>query len=155
MNKYFNKYFNKNNVMYFFIFLIIILIIKNINIHTHTIKVGILFTTSVGPMAINEKRLYDITNETIDLYNNSQNKIYLEKYIYSPESTEETYINRFTKLDPTLPRMQKMPCPNKECQTNISSEPVEIILIRYDNKNLKYLYLCSVCDYSWKTDIKN
>jgi hypothetical protein len=69
--------------------------------------------------------------------------------------TEETYINRFTKLDPTLPRIQKMPCPNKECQTNISSEPVEIILIRYDNKNLKYLYLCSVCDYSWKTDIKN
>ena len=92
MNKYFNKYFNKNNVMYFFIFLIIILIIKNINIHRHTVKVGILFTTSVGPMASSEKRLYDITNETIDLYNNSQNKIYLEKYNYSPESTEETYI---------------------------------------------------------------
>jgi urea transport system substrate-binding protein len=89
-----NKYFNKKTLKYFFVLLIIILIIFliNKNIYKHTIKVGILFTTSVGAMATNEKRLYDITNETIDLYNNSQNKIYLEKYIYSPESTEETYI---------------------------------------------------------------
>jgi urea transport system substrate-binding protein len=87
-----NKYFNKKNIMYFFIFLIIILIIKNINIHTHTIKVGILFTTSGGEMATNEKRLYEMTNETIDLYNKSQNKIYLEKYIYNPESSEEKYV---------------------------------------------------------------
>ena len=69
--------------------------------------------------------------------------------------TEETYINRFTKLDPTLPRIYKMPCPNNNCQTNTSSEPAEIILLRYDNANLKYLYLCSTCDHSWKTDIKN
>jgi urea transport system substrate-binding protein len=85
-----NKYFNKKNIMYLLIFLMIILIIKNIT--RHTIRVGILFTTSVGAMARNEKRLYDITNETIDLYNRTQNKIYLEKYIYSPESSEETYI---------------------------------------------------------------
>jgi len=96
MNKYIimNKYINKKNIIYFLLLLIIILIIFLIinNIHKHKIKVGILFTTSVGAMAINEKRLYDITNETIDLYNNSQKKIYLEKYTYSPESTEETYI---------------------------------------------------------------
>jgi len=87
-----NKYFNKKTIMYCFIFLIIILIIKNIHIHRHTIKVGILFTTSGGEMATNEKRLYEMTNETIDLYNNSQNKIYLEKYIYNPESSEEKYV---------------------------------------------------------------
>ena len=89
-----NKYFNIKTIKYFLILLIIIVIIFLIikNIHKHTIKVGILFTNSVGAMAINEKRLYDMTNETIDLYNNSQNKIYLEKYIYNPESTTETYI---------------------------------------------------------------
>ena len=76
--------------------------------------------------------------------------------IHSSEeyTTEETYINRFTKLDPTLPRIYKIPCPNKDCQSNASSEP-EIILLRYDNTNLKYLYLCSTCDHTWKTDIKN
>ena len=94
MNNYFNKYFNKKNIMYFLIFLIIILIIILIikNIHRHTIKVGILFTTSGGVMATNEKRLYEIINETIDLYNNSQRKIYLEKNIYNPESSEEKYV---------------------------------------------------------------
>lgn len=76
--------------------------------------------------------------------------------IHSSEYTiEETHINRFTKLDPTLPRIYKMPCQNNDCPTNTSSESVEIILIRYDNSNLKYLYLCSVCDHTWKTDIKN
>ena len=73
----------------------------------------------------------------------------------SDEHTEEVYINRFTKLDPTLPRIHKMVCPNEHCRTNTSDESPEIILIRYDNTNLKYLYLCSICDYSWKTDIKN
>ena len=75
------------------------------------------------------------------------------------ETTEETdsgekYINRYTKLDPTLPRIQKMPCPNSQCDSNRDT-PSEIILIRYDTANLKYLYLCSICDHSWKTDIKN
>jgi len=89
-----NKYLNKKNIEYFSILLIIVVVIFLIirNIRMQTIKVGILFTTSVGPMAHDEKRLYDITNKTIDLYNNLQNKVYLEKYIYTPESTEETYI---------------------------------------------------------------
>ena len=67
----------------------------------------------------------------------------------------ESYINRYTKLDPTLPRIHKIPCPNNDCETNTSDKPSEIILIRYDTTNLKYLYLCSICDHSWKTDIKN
>lgn len=62
-------------------------------------------------------------------------------------------INQYTKLDPTLPRISKMKCPNEECLTNTENSPVEIILIRYDNSNMKYLYLCSTCEFSWKTDV--
>jgi len=62
-------------------------------------------------------------------------------------------INKYTKLDPTLPRISKIKCPNAECDTN-HSEAVEreIIYIRYDDVNMKYVYLCSTCDYVWKTD---
>jgi len=67
--------------------------------------------------------------------------------------TNENIINRYTKLDPTLPRVQTMPCPNTECPTNTEAVPRETILIRYDHTNMKYLYLCSICDFSWKTDI--
>jgi DNA-directed RNA polymerase subunit M/transcription elongation factor TFIIS len=61
-------------------------------------------------------------------------------------------INKYTKLDPTLPRINKILCPNPECGTNTKDEPREIIYIRYDDKNMKYVYLCSTCDTVWKTE---
>jgi aspartate carbamoyltransferase regulatory subunit len=62
-------------------------------------------------------------------------------------------INKYTKLDPTLPRVYNINCPNTECETNTDSEiKPEIIYIRYDEDNLKYLYLCSTCDTTWKTN---
>ena len=61
-------------------------------------------------------------------------------------------INKYTKLDPTLPRISKILCPNQECKTNIDDSPREIIYIRYDDVNINYIYLCSTCDTVWKTD---
>jgi aspartate carbamoyltransferase regulatory subunit len=62
-------------------------------------------------------------------------------------------INQYTKLDPTLPRIYNMKCPNGECKTNGEGhkEPVEVIYIRYDDDNLKYLYMCVECDTTWKS----
>ena len=65
-------------------------------------------------------------------------------------------INEYTKLDPTLPRISNIDCPNKECITNKDQEiKPEIIYIRYDNINMKYLYLCSHCDKVWNFNEKN
>ena len=76
-------------------------------------------------------------------------------------------INKYTKLDPTLPRINNINCPNKDCPSNIeesiddesknnSSTKVkmekEIIYLRYDDKNMKYLYLCGVCDHYWNNN---
>ena len=61
-------------------------------------------------------------------------------------------INKYTKLDPTLPRISKILCPNPECATNKKDEKREIIYIRYDDTNMKYIYLCSTCDTIWKTE---
>ena len=55
--------------------------------------------------------------------------------------------NEYTKMDPTLPRLYNMPCPNPECKTENG-----VIYIRYDNDNLKYLYVCVDCDTKWETD---
>ena len=66
-------------------------------------------------------------------------------------------INEYTKMDPTLPRMSNIPCPNTKCPT-YGEEPVtpEVISIRYDDSRLKYVYLCAHCDTTWKTgDITN
>ena len=88
------------------------------------------------------------------LFNNSQ--------LYSQ------VINKYTKLDVTLPRIKNMKCPNVNCASNSKKNKEgkeekeekegknkkgdnEIIYLRYDDTNLKYVYLCTTCDNVWKT----
>ena len=64
-------------------------------------------------------------------------------------------VNKYTKLDPTLPRIYNVPCPNANCETNkehAEKKQREVIYMRYDDANLKYLYICVECDTLWKTD---
>ena len=64
-------------------------------------------------------------------------------------------VNRYTKFDPTLPRIYNMKCPNMDCKTNGTTDaPCEVIYLRYDDENMKYLYICATCDTTWKTDDK-
>ena len=62
-------------------------------------------------------------------------------------------VNQYTKLDPTLPRIFSIKCPNSKCKTNApeAKDPAEVIYMRYDDINLKYLYICSSCDMMWNT----
>ena len=63
-------------------------------------------------------------------------------------------INKYTKHDPTLPRVNNVECPNVSCASKSGAseegKPNEIIMMRYDDKNLKYVYLCPQCDTAWK-----
>jgi DNA-directed RNA polymerase subunit M/transcription elongation factor TFIIS len=62
-------------------------------------------------------------------------------------------INEYTVLDPTLPRTNKIDCVNKDCLTNTNNKnKKEIIYIRYDDINIKYVYLCSTCQTVWKSN---
>jgi len=83
------------------------------------------------------------------------NKCILEENINKTEDKYNTHINKYTKLDITLPRINSIKCPNSICETNsegFDSNKKEIIYIRYDNIAMKYLYLCSHCDFIWKTN---
>lgn len=71
------------------------------------------------------------------------------------EKSFSHFINKYTKLDPTLPRVNNILCPNKDCPTNTKNEAREIIYIRYDDLNINYVYLCSTCDTTWKTEEQN
>ena len=59
-------------------------------------------------------------------------------------------INEYTKLDPTLPRINTIRCPNSECTSNHDGGEREVIYIRYDDTNKLYIYLCAKCDTAWK-----
>ena len=52
------------------------------------------------------------------------------------DNKSTTYINKYTKFDRTLPRINYIKCPNSSCISNKSdfdSNKKEIIYIRYDN----------------------
>ena len=81
-------------------------------------------------------------------------------------------INKYTKFDPTLPRIYNIKCINEDCITNnkdeikesknldeeskkdldsIKETGSEIIYLRYDDKNIKFVYICTHCDNVWKS----
>ena len=85
-------------------------------------------------------------------------------------------VNQYTKYDVTLPRMHHLLCPNGACESNLhkkraleqeekrgagatgaghddddsAAQKHEVIYLRYDEKKMKYLYICCTCNATWK-----
>jgi len=76
-----------------------------------------------------------------------------DTHIKQTEGQFTHIVNEYTKYDPTLPRINTIDCPNIKCESNKEKEDKtnkEIIYIRYDDTNMKYMYVCAVCDTTWK-----
>jgi DNA-directed RNA polymerase subunit M/transcription elongation factor TFIIS len=76
--------------------------------------------------------------------------------IKASTSSYDHILNKYTKLDPTLPRIQNIQCPNVACVTNRKGEESDapksdILYIRYDDANMKFVYICTHCDTIWKS----
>jgi DNA-directed RNA polymerase subunit M/transcription elongation factor TFIIS len=75
-------------------------------------------------------------------------------HVKNVSQTYKNIINEYTKLDPTLPRITTINCPNIDCDSNKEpgdnkKKPKEIIYLRYDDQNMKFVYLCANCDKIW------
>ena len=89
------------------------------------------------------------------------NNLYVSKSETITTMNYKNIINKYTKLDPTLPRIYNIDCPNPNCECNQASEEKgeksdkkdkEILYIRYDDTNMKFVYLCAICDKVWTTE---
>jgi DNA-directed RNA polymerase subunit M/transcription elongation factor TFIIS len=70
------------------------------------------------------------------------------------EKTSEGYkilMNEFTKKDPTLPHVDTIKCPNAGCESNTTAKARDVIYLKYDAVNMKFLYICNVCDAQWRS----
>ena len=101
--------------------------------------------------------------EELDDENNSnlgkRKKYLIKTNIQTKSLSYDHIINDYTCYDNTLPRITHINCPNPECSRNIKKveegkgekvekeekEEKDIIFIRYDDINLKYVYLCTTC----------
>ena len=103
----------------------------------------------------NEKLLvyYCITCGNIKEYNKDtiiNPKLYHQNY--QIDKSYITFNNELLCSDPTL---QKVDDPDIVCpsytRSNLKKEEQNIIYYIYDTDNMKYLYICSHCKSSWKT----
>jgi DNA-directed RNA polymerase subunit M/transcription elongation factor TFIIS len=70
------------------------------------------------------------------------------------EKTSEGYkilMNEFTQRDPTLPHVNTIKCPNGECTSNTGNTEKDVIYLKYDAVNLKFLYICNLCNAHWRS----
>jgi len=118
------------------------------------------------------------------------NLVVSQTHLQQTAINQVSVVNKYTKLDPTLPRISTIQCPNTECPCNRNHNPTqyadrativgqeegesadapgagaatgaatgsedavprEVIYLRYDDINLKYIYLCAVCNTIWNTE---
>ena len=62
--------------------------------------------------------------------------------------------NPLIKYDPTL-KISSALCPNRECTSNseTSSTERQVVYIRCSEQTMKSMYVCCVCDHSWKLEV--
>ena len=58
-------------------------------------------------------------------------------------------LNDYTKMDPTMPHLKTIACPNQVCPSRSDLALRDILYIKTDAKNLKYQYSCTVCATQW------
>lgn len=87
-------------------------------------------------------------------YQQTEDKGGLITEIKLQEKVAEGYkvlLNEFTHLDPTLPHVDNIKCPSADCASNKGQAKSDVIYLKYDATNLKFLYICTVCKEQWKS----
>jgi DNA-directed RNA polymerase subunit M/transcription elongation factor TFIIS len=111
---------------------------------------------------------------TLFIYSDDEHKLYLgckvcgekeeyngKKCVYSNEfkfdHSETINNNKYLSFDNTLPEIKgnkNIKCPNTDCITNEegSQLPSNITYIKYNETEMKYLYMCKDCGQKWKNN---
>lgn len=64
-----------------------------------------------------------------------------------------TVVNEYTFDDPTLPRLT-ISCQNESCPSHTDPEhhDPEVLFVRYNDQDMKFMYLCKHCRQCWHTN---
>ena len=92
-------------------------------------------------LCLKDYDLKDLKGSNKCIYKQNYN---MNKYSY------KTYINEHIFEDKTLPIINNLDCINSECVTNKDkNKEKEIIYIKYNKKDLKFIYFCCHCKTQW------
>ena len=71
---------------------------------------------------------------------------------YKIDLSETINQNQNLVDDITLPTIRNNPnikCPNEKCKSNKDGEVSELLYIKYDSNDMKYMYVCKHCFQKW------
>ena len=112
-----------------------------------------MYYIKIGDETESNQLIYYCRNcghENKDLNNSN---ICVSKTIVNGSGTAENmshFINEYTKYDPTLPHSHTIKCPNDRCLSNEKDGAMsDVIYMRIDEVNMKYMYLCVYCNTNW------
>lgn len=60
------------------------------------------------------------------------------------------YVTPLVKHDPTMPHVSNIACRNSAC-TRADGQEHDVIVVKYDYNNLRFLYMCAHCSAFWVT----
>lgn len=109
-----------------------------------------LFLTIEGLSAVSLLCRHCGYNEALEP-KTSEEALILETTFHTAAGTKQTTsaLNEYTKMDPTLPHLKTIACPNQTCPSQADPATRDILYIKTDAKNLKYQYSCNVCNTQW------
>jgi DNA-directed RNA polymerase subunit M/transcription elongation factor TFIIS len=76
---------------------------------------------------------------------NDGSVILIDNKVEDHEAFLAQFKSKYILHDPTLPRVKNIKCTNPEC----TAKENEVIYIKYDQKEMKYLYHCVHCRHFW------
>ena len=103
-------------------------------------KTLLYYCRNCGNIDTDLEQNFKITNTNIVDKNNSYNN----------------FVNDYTRYDNTLPRVKELTCINEQCESHNpdNKKDKNILLIRVNEDEMKYINVCGVCNTIWDSSIK-
>jgi DNA-directed RNA polymerase subunit M/transcription elongation factor TFIIS len=80
--------------------------------------------------------------------------LYRSNYSSNHSLYYSNLVNHYTFDDPALPRID-MDCQNTECTSHKDDVQSEILYVRFNDKDMRYMYLCKHCRQCWTLTPQN
>jgi DNA-directed RNA polymerase subunit M/transcription elongation factor TFIIS len=84
-----------------------------------------------------------------ELSKENTQKLYIQNMYNRDNYSYDQYLNKNIEYDRTIPHINNIECIYEDC-TKKKTEDNDIMYIKYDEINMKYLYYCVHCKQFWK-----
>lgn len=101
----------------------------------------------------NKKMLKYCKHCPFTIENQQSGAIKISETMYSDDDLlYNQNINQYLRFDPTLRRIkdEKTKCNKEDCVSNTGAKEQQVLYIKYDPRNMKYLYVCDHCGNIWR-----